>query len=153
VRQLPPWRENLAKRQVKSPKVYVRDSGLLHRLLGIGSGRDLLAHPRSGASWEGFAIGEVLKSVEPDAAYFWSTYQGAELHLLLFVGDRRVGVEVKRADGPKVTPSMRIALADLRLERLVVVYPGERAYDLDERIRVVPLASLAEGPAVVLGAG
>jgi hypothetical protein len=150
VRQLPPWRENLAKRQVKSPRVYVRDSGLLHQLLGVGTGRDLLAHPCAGASWEGFAIEQVLKCVEPDAAYFWSTYQGAGLDLLLFVGDRRVGVEVKRADGPKVTPAMRIAMADLRLERLVVVYPGERAYDLEDRIRVVPLASLAEGPGVVL---
>jgi predicted AAA+ superfamily ATPase len=151
VRRLPPWRENLAKRQVKSPRVYVRDSGLLHRLLGIATGRDLLAHPRAGASWAGFAIEETLKCVQPDAAYFWSTYQGAGLDLLLFVGDRRVGVEVKRADGPKVTPAMRIAMADLRLERLVVVYPGERAYDLEERIRVVPLASLAEGPGAVLG--
>lgn len=153
VRQLPAWRENVAKRQVKSPKVYVRDPGLLHRLLGVGTGRDLLAHPCAGASWEGFAIEETLKCVEPDAAYFWSTYQGAGLDLLLFVGDRRVGVEVRRADGPKVTQSMRIALADLRLERLVVVYPGERAYDLEDRIRVVPLASLADGPGVVLGAG
>jgi len=153
VRQLPPWRENVAKRQVKSPRVYVRDSGFLHRLLGVGTGRDLLAHPCAGASWQGFAIEEVLKTVEPDAAYFWSTYQGAGLDLLLFAGDRRVGVEVRRADGPKVTQSMRIALADLRLERLVVVYPGERAYDLEDRIRVVPLASLADGPGVVLGAG
>lgn len=153
VRQLPAWRENVAKRQVKSPKVYVRDSGLLHRLLGVGTGRDLLAHPCAGASWQGFAIEETLKCVEPDAAYFWSTYQGAGLDLLLFVGERRVGVEVRRADGPKVTQSMRIALADLRLERLVVVYPGERAYDLEDRIRVVPLASLAEGRGAVLGAG
>lgn len=98
VRQLPPWHENLAKRQVKSPKIYVRDSGLLHQLLGLATEPDLLAHPRAGASWEGFAIEEVLKLVEPDEVYFWATHQGAELDLLLFVRGRRIGVEVKRAD-------------------------------------------------------
>jgi hypothetical protein len=151
VRQLAPWHENLGKRQVRSPKVFVRDSGLLHQLLGIASERDLLVHPRAGASWEGFAIEECLKAVEPDEAYFWSTYQGAELDLLLFAGGRRIGVEVKRADAPQVTRSMRVAMADLRLDRLVVLYPGDRAYDLAERMRAVPLAALADGPGAVTG--
>lgn len=150
VRQLPPWHQNLGKRQVKSPKLYVRDSGLLHQLLGIGSDRELLVHPGAGASWEGFAIEEALTVVEPDEAYFWATHQGAELDLLLFVGGRRIGVEVKRVDAPRVTPSMRIAMEDLRLERLVVVYPGGRAYRLGEGMDAVPLAALADGPESLL---
>jgi uncharacterized protein len=144
VRQLQPWHENLSKRQVKAPKVYVRDSGLLHQLLGVRTERDLLSHPQSGSSWEGYAIEETLKSVRPDQAYFWATHQGAELDLLLFVGDRRLGVEVKRADAPAITPSMRIALADLRLDHLFVLYPGTRRYQLADRITVLPLTTLAE---------
>lgn len=140
VRQLPPWFENLGKRQVKSPKIYVRDSGLLHTLLGIQSKRDLEMHPKLGASWEGYAIEEVLKSLQPDEAYFWATHQGAELDLLLFKNGRRIGVECKRSDSPTLTPSMRIAIADLRLDRLHVVYPGTRVYSLAEGVDVVPLA-------------
>jgi predicted AAA+ superfamily ATPase len=143
VRQLQPWHENLTKRQIKAPKVYVRDSGLLHTLLGIRTERDLLAHPKSGASWEGYAIEEVLNVFEPDQAYFWATHQGAELDLLLFKGSRRIGVEIKRTDAPRITPSMRIALADLRLDRLIVLYPGSRVYDLDREVHVVPLSHLA----------
>jgi uncharacterized protein len=143
VRQLQPWHENLTKRQVKAPKVYVRDSGLLHTLLGIRTERDLLAHPKSGASWEGYAIEEVLNVFEPDQAYFWATHQGAELDLLLFKSSRRIGIEIKRADAPTITPSMRIALADLRLDRLIVLYPGSRTYDLDKQVHVVPLSHLA----------
>jgi predicted AAA+ superfamily ATPase len=143
VRQLQPWHENLTKRQVKAPKVYVRDSGLLHTLLGMRTERDLLAHPKSGASWEGFAIEEVLNVFEPDQAYFWATHQGAELDLLLFKSSRRIGIEIKRADAPTITPSMRIALADLRLDRLIVLYPGSRTYDLDKQVHVVPLSHLA----------
>jgi predicted AAA+ superfamily ATPase len=139
VRQLRPWFENLAKRQVKAPKVYVRDSGLLHALLGIASGLDLEYHPKVGASWEGYAIEEVLKARRPEDAYYWATHNGAELDLLLFEGRRRVGVECKRTDAPVLTPSMRIALADLRLDHLFVVYPGSRRYALDRRVTVVPL--------------
>src|SRR5206468_758406 len=145
VRQLPAWFENLGKRQVKSPKVYVRDSGLLHTLLAIADRRALELHPKVGASWEGFAIEEVLKAVRPDEAYFWATHQGAELDLLLFKHGRRVGVECKRTDAPKLTPSMRTAMDDLKLDRLIVVYPGERRYALADRIEVVPLAELASG--------
>lgn len=140
VRQLPPWFENLGKRQVKAPKVYVRDSGLLHTLLGIGSRRDLEYHPKVGASWEGYAVEEVLKALRPDDAYYWATHNGAEIDLVLFIGGRRVGVECKRADAPVLTPSMRIALADLRLDELHVVYPGERRYPLADNVSVVPLA-------------
>ena len=126
VRQLAPWHENLGKRQVKSPKVYVRDTGLLHHLLGIAGENELLAHPKCGASWEGYAIEEAINAVEPDETYFWATHQGAELDLLLFKNGRRLGVEVKRMDAPALTPSMRIALQDLKLEQLGVLYPGPK---------------------------
>lgn len=145
VRQLQPWHENLGKRQVKSPKAYVRDSGLLHQLLGVRTERDLLAHPKCGASWEGLAIEEVLRAVQPEQAYFWATHQGAELDLLLFKDGRRLGVEVKRADAPVLTPSMRIALEDLRLDQIVVLYPGTRHYALAERVTAVPLHQVCEG--------
>lgn len=140
MRQLPPWFENTGKRQVKSPKIYVRDTGLLHALLGIASQRDLENHPKVGASWEGYAVEEVLKAAAPEEAYFWATHQGAELDLLLFKQGRRIGIECKRADAPRLTPSMQIALKDLRLDRLHVVYPGDQRYALAEQIDVVPLA-------------
>ena len=140
VRQLSPWFENLGKRQVKAPKVYVRDSGLLHALLGITSRRDLEHHPKVGASWEGYAVEEVLKALRPDEAYYWATHNGAELDLLLFKNGRRIGVECKRADAPRLTPSMRAALSDLKLDELRVVYPGARRYRLGERVEVVPLS-------------
>ena len=139
VRQLAPWHENLGKRQVKAPKVYVRDSGLLHSLLGIADRRDLENHPKVGASWEGYAVEEVIKALQPDETYYWATYNRAELDLLLFKKGRRIGVECKRADAPVLTPSMRIAMADLKLDHLYVVYPGERAYTLAKKVEVVPL--------------
>ena len=142
-RQLPPWHENIGKRQVKSPKVYVRDSGLLHQLLGLKTEAALLAHPRCGASWEGFAIEEVLKAVRPEEAFFWATHTGAELDLFLLKDGRRLGVEVKRADAPRLTPSMRSALTDLRLEQLVVLYPGKASYPLADRVTVRPLEAVA----------
>lgn len=142
VRQLQPWHENLAKRQVKSRKVYVRDSGLLHALLGIRSERALLAHPKAGASWEGYVLEEILKTAEPDGAYFWATHQGAELDLLWMSNGRRVGIEVKRADAPTLTPSMRIALADLRLDELKIIYPGTRPYELAPRVKVIPVSDI-----------
>lgn len=140
VRQLPPWFENLRKRQVKSPKVYVRDSGLLHSLLGITNRRDLEYHPKVGASWEGYAVEEVLKSFRPDEAYYWATYNGAELDLLVFKNGRRIGIECKRADAPVMTRSMRTALADLKLDHLYVLYPGDKAYTLGKKVDVAPLA-------------
>jgi predicted AAA+ superfamily ATPase len=142
LRQLLPWHENIGKRQIRAPKVYVRDSGLLHALLGIGSRRDLEYHPKVGASWEGYAVEEVLKALRPDEAYFWATHQGAELDLLLFRRGRRIGVECKRMDAPRLTPSMRMALADLKLDRLLVAYPGPTRYALARNVEVVPLSQL-----------
>ncbi|HTV94855.1 MAG TPA: ATP-binding protein [Steroidobacteraceae bacterium] len=138
IRQLQPWHENLSKRQVKAPKIYVRDSGLLHALLGLRSRRDLLTHPKLGASWEGFVIEQLLHAAEPDQAYFWATHQGAEIDLLMLRGSRRVGVEIKRSDAPSLTPSMRIALDDLRLNKLWVIYPGRERYDLHKRVTAIP---------------
>ena len=145
IRQLAPWHENLKKRQVRSPKVFVRDSGLLHQLLGVRTERDLLSHPKSGASWEGYAIEETLKLTEPGEAYFWATHTGAELDLLILWKGRRYGIEDKRQDAPRISPSMRIALADLRLDHLTVLYPGTRRYSLHDHITVVPLSELASG--------
>ncbi|MFM7216325.1 MAG: ATP-binding protein [Verrucomicrobiota bacterium] len=144
VRQLPPWHENLGKRQVKAPKVYIRDTGLLHSLLGITDERDLEHHPKVGASWEGYAIEEILKALQPDDAYFWATHQGAEIDLVLFKGSRRIGIECKRVDAPSITPSMRIAMADLKLDEVRVVYPGTRGYRLADGIEATPLADLVD---------
>ncbi len=142
VRQLQPWHENLGKRQVKSPKIYFRDSGLLHALMGVASLPELMAHPRCGASWEGFALEQVLRLAKPDDAYFWATHQGAELDLLMLKAGRRVGVEFKRADVPKVTASMRIAMHDLKLDALYVVYPGLHRFSLGDAMEAVPLSAL-----------
>ena len=143
VRQLPPWFENLAKRQVKAPKVYVRDSGLLHALLNLDTTEAVLAHPKAGASWEGFILEQVLHHARPAEAYFWATHQGAELDLLMLKRGRRVGVEIKRADAPRLTPSMRIALQDLKLDRLIIIYPGNRGYRLGEEVEVVPATEVS----------
>jgi len=145
VRQLQPWHANLRKRQVKSPKVLVRDSGLLHQLLGINSAKALLTHPKVGASWEGFVIEQVLLTEPHDEAFFWATHQGAEIDLILRRGERLFGVEVKRADAPRTTPSVRIALSDLGLERVAVVYPGTRRFPLADQVEAVPLADLGRG--------
>jgi predicted AAA+ superfamily ATPase len=145
VRQLPPWYENLKKRQVKAPKIYLLDSGLLHALLGIRVEREMLSHPKVGASWEGYVIEEVRRVVRPDAMHFWATHTGAELDLLLVKGGRRYGVEVKFQDAPRLTPSMRIAMDDLGLDQLTVVYPGDMQYDLSDRVTVVPLSEIVTG--------
>jgi hypothetical protein len=142
VRQLPPWFENLGKRQVKAPKVYVRDSGLLHALLGITNQRDLEHHPKVGASWEGYAVEEVLKALRPDAAYYWATHNGAELDLLLIRNGKRYGFECKYEDAPHTTRAMHGVMEDLRLEQLWVIYPGETTYSLTENIKVLPLAEV-----------
>lgn len=142
VRVLQPWHANLAKRQVKMPKIYFRDSGLLHYLLGIHNEKELYLHPRSGASWEGFGMEELLKVTQPDEAYFWATHSGAELDLLIIKNGQRIGVEFKRVDAPRLTPSMRIALSDLGLTRLLVIYPGSRYYPLEDNIQVVPFTQL-----------
>ena len=144
VRQLQPWFENLGKRQIKAPKVYVRDSGLLHALLGIGSAAALAQHPKIGASWEGFAIEQVLAVVGERNAYYWATQSGAELDLLVLRGGKRYGVEVKHADAPRLTKSMAIAQHDLGLERLFVVYPGSEAYPLGKNAVALGLPELLQ---------
>lgn len=145
VRQLQPWHANLRKRQVKSPKIYIRDSGLLHQLLGAGSDRELLTHPKSGASWEGYVIEEVLHAVRPDEAFFWATHQGAEIDLILRKDGRMFGIECKRTDTPRMTPSIRIALDDLKLEAIAVVYPGDKRFLIGQSVEAVPLSDVAGG--------
>lgn len=146
VRQLQPWHENLKKRQVKAPKVYLSDSGLLHALLGITNRTDLDSHPKLGASWEGFVISQVtgLLAVRPHDCYFWATHTGAELDLLVVRGRRRWGFEVKRTSAPTITPSMRTALTDLKLQRLFVVHAGEHSFDMSKKIRAVALRHLLD---------
>ena len=143
VRQLQPWFENLGKRVVKSPKVYVRDAGLLHALLGIPDFPALQGHPKLGASWEGFVIEQILSWAGERNAYFWATHSRAELDLMVLAKGRRWGFEVKYQDAPTITKSMRIAMQDLKLERLWVVYPGKVGYPMDDRIECVPLAELS----------
>jgi len=146
IRQLQPWHSNLGKRQVKSPKIYFRDTGLLHYLSGIKSEGELNLHPKLGASWEGYVIEEIIKSTRPDAVYFWATHGGAELDLLLIKDAKRIGIECKRMDAPKITPSMRTAMTDLNLDKLVVVYPGAQPYSLAEGISVLPLTKAVTEP-------
>lgn len=139
LRVLRPWAENLAKRQVKSPKVYVRDSGLLHTLLDIDDSNHLERHPKVGASWEGFVVEALIQRLgaRADQCYFWATHSGAELDLLVIDGTRRFGFEVKRTTAPGVTPSMRHALSDLGLTRLDVVHAGTETFPLAPSVRAV----------------
>lgn len=143
-RILLPFHENIGKRQVKSPKVYLTDSGLLHALLDIRSSDDLHAHPRLGASWEGFAMAQTISHLgaRPDECFFWATHTGAELDLLVLRGRQRLGFEVKRTEQPQVTPSMRSALTDLRLDRLDVIHAGKETYPLAPRVRAVAFSRL-----------
>lgn len=143
VRVLPPWHENLKKRQVKAPKIYVRDSGILHALLELGSAHTLFGHPKVGTSFEGFAIEQILAMLDARTACFWATHGGAELDLMITLGGRRHGFEFKMSDAPGVTRSMRVAIADLRLERLWVVYPGDQEYALDDGITALPVSGVA----------
>lgn len=145
VRVLPPWHENLGKRQVKAPKVYLADSGLLHALLDIGTTPEaLLGHPRVGASWEGFVLHQIVRALKADwqDCTHWRLHTGAELDLLVSRGDRRLGFEIKRTDAPRFTPSMKSALDALRLERLFVVHAGSTAWLLAERVEALPLHAL-----------
>ncbi len=148
VRQLPPWLANVAKRQVKSPRVYIRDTGLLHRLLGIADHVDLERHPGLGASWEGLVVEQILARLDGATratAAFWSTHSGAELDLRLAIGGRVLGFEIKRSERPSATRSMRSALADLELDHLYVVHAGAHRFDLGERITAVGVVELLTG--------
>lgn len=144
VRQLQPWHENIGKRQVKAPKLYLRDSGLLHGLLNLPDWHSLIAHPKVGASWEGFVIEQVLQTLRPTEAFFWATQNGAELDLLFFHRGRRHGVEVKFNEAPKIARSQHIALNDLALEHLWIVYPGPHRYPVHDRITMWPIRDIAE---------
>lgn len=147
VHQLPAWHSNLKKRQVKSPKLYLNDTGILHQLLGIRSEKDLLSHPKCGFSWEGYVIGEILRVSEPDESYFWATHGGAEIDLIIIKNGRMLGIECKRVDAPRLTPSIRIAIEELKLERVVIVYPGTRCYQIADRVTAVPIGVLLQSPA------
>jgi predicted AAA+ superfamily ATPase len=143
VRQLAPWFENVGKRQVKSPKVYVRDSGLVHALLGLERRLDVLSHPKLGASWEGFALDQTIRLAHAERdAYFWATHGGAELDLLILRRGKRWGFEFKHEDAPRMTKSMHVAIADLGLEHLFVVHPGDASYEFAARTSVVGLGEL-----------
>ena len=145
VRRLPPWFVNVGKRIVKAPKIYIRDSGLLHALLGLRSQAEVLRHPRFGSSWESFVLEHIIGFLRAEReAYFWGTHGGAELDLLISRGGKSYGFEMKFADAPSTTKSMQVALADLGLHRLFVVYPGNRLFDLDKKITALPFAQIPE---------
>ena len=144
VRQLQPWHANIAKRQVKAPKVYLRDTGVLHALLGIDDMQSLNTHPKSGASWEGFLLETIIDrlGLQDDQVYFWATHGGAELDLVIARGRKRVGIEIKRTTAPRVTRSVRSALGDLDLSETVVVHAGRESYRLGARVRAVAASRL-----------
>jgi hypothetical protein len=145
VRQIPPWHENLSKRQVRAPKVYLGDSGILHTLLGIDSMDGLLGHPKVGASWEGFIVEQIVAelSLRDEQCYFWATHSGAEIDLFV-PGPRRLGFEIKRTDAPEVSRSMRIAQEDLALDELTVIHAGRHSYPMAAGIRAVSAQRLRE---------
>ena len=146
VRQLPPWTENIGKRVVKSPKVYVADSGLLHTLLGIEKPADLTSHPKVGASFEGFALEQVIRRLElrPREAFFWATHSGAELDLLVIRGRLRLGFEFKRTDAPRMTRSMMVSIDTLGLDRIDVVHAGSQEFRMHDKVRAVPMQGLLD---------
>jgi predicted AAA+ superfamily ATPase len=144
LRQLSPWFENIAKRQYRSPKVYVRDSGLLHALLSIGQQTELESHPKYGASWEGFALEQVLCVIGARDTYYWGTHAGAELDLFFFRGGKRFGIEFKCNDAPTMTKSLHVAIASLGLERAWIIYPGSERYRIHDKVEVLPLTAAPE---------
>lgn len=146
VRQLLPWHENITKRQVKAPKVYITDSGLLHTLLNLRDRIALEGHPKVGASWEGFVLNETIRRLraEPDECFFWATHAGAELDLLVVRGNRRLGFEFKRTTAPRVTRSMHAAMTDLRLQQLHVIHAGEHSFPLADRISAIAASRLLQ---------
>lgn len=146
IRQLLPWSENISKRQVKAPKVYIADTGLLHTLLNVRTLTDLEAHPKVGASWEGFVLSALIRQLgaRSEECFFWATHGGAELDLLAVRGRHRLGFEIKRTASPRLTPSMRVALADLRLKRLDVIHLGDHTFAISKAVRAVALSRLLE---------
>ena len=148
IRVLAPWHENISKRQVKAPKIYFRDSGLLHSMLGAADLRQLSAHPAKGASWEGFGIDQIISALaaRDEDCYFWRSHSGAELDLLVVRRGKRLGFELKHTAAPQLTPSMKSALLDLKLDRLFVVHTGERRFSLAPRVEAIPLTQIAADP-------
>ena len=144
IRQLQPWFENLGKRQVKAPKIYLRDTGLLHHLLGLGTATDLAGHPQVGASWEGFALEQTLRLVPTATACFWATQGGAELDLLLLLDGKRIGFEFKFSENPATTRSMRVAAADLRLDHLWIICPGNAKVRVETKLEIRGIERLPE---------
>jgi len=144
VRQLQPWFENIKKRQVKAPKIYFRDSGLLHNLLSLYDSSSLAGHPKVGSSWEGFALEQFLQTIQPSQSYFWATHSGAEIDLFFLHQSHRYGVEVKYNEAPPVTKSMRIALDNLNLDKMWIIYPGKHVYPVDDKILVCPLDYISD---------
>jgi predicted AAA+ superfamily ATPase len=144
VRQLQPWFENIKKRQVKAPKIYFRDSGLLHSLLSLYDSSSLAGHPKVGSSWEGFALEQFLQTIQPSQSYFWATHSGAEIDLFFLHQGHRYGVEVKYNEAPPVTKSMRIALDNLNLDKMWIIYPGKHVYPVDDKILVCPLDHISD---------
>lgn len=142
MRQLQPWFENLGKRQVKSPKIYFRDTGLLHSLLGLTDFHSLQGHPQVGASWESFALEQTLRAIKPSEAYYWATQNGAEVDLFFVHNGNRYGVEYKFSEAPKTTRSMQIALRDLELKHLFIICPGSHQYPISDKISVFPLQDI-----------
>lgn len=150
IRQILPWYENIGKRLVKSPKVYIRDSGILHALLGVRSIQPLYSHPKLGLSWEGFAMEQIIRTLAADReVFFYKAYSGAELDLLLIREGKRHGFEFKYMDAPRMTRTMHTVLRDLSLEKLFVVYPGALRYPMAEKIEAVPLSDV--GPSFLQG--
>jgi len=146
IRQLQPWHENISKRQIKAPKIYIADSGLMHTLLGLSTLRDLEGHPKVGASWEGFVLEQIIRQMRArsEECFFWATHSGAELDLLVVCGQKRWGFEIKRTSAPRLTPSMRQASSDLKLSRLDVIHCGDHTFWLRKQVRAVAFTRLLE---------
>jgi predicted AAA+ superfamily ATPase len=146
VRQLQPWSYNTKKRLIKHPKIYFRDSGILHALLGLSTMDELTKHPKLGSSWEGFVIEQVINllGLKEEEVYFWGVHTGAECDLVFPDKGKLWGMEIKYQDAPRMTPSMRSAMHELSMEHLWVLYPGEKTYALDERITVLSIADISQ---------
>ena len=146
IRVLRPWYENLKKRQVKTPKIYFRDSGIYHTLLGLNDYESVMTSPKIGASWEGFALEQVIRyyNAEPEECYFWSSHSIAEIDLLIFKNGKRIGFEFKYTDSPKITSSMKISLEDLELDQIKVIFPGNISFKMSDKIEAIGFQTLAE---------
>ena len=144
IHQLQPWHENIRKRQVKSPKIYFRDTGVLHGLLDLRDFHAITGHPQVGASWEGFAMEQIIRRIHPTQVYYWATYSGAELDMFMIVNGRRYGMEFKFSEAPDKTKSMAVAIESLKLDRLLIVYPGQESWPINEIIAVCPIDKVGE---------